>query len=260
MADAGWIKLHRGIADHWLWDCEFSYAQAWIDLLLKACHKPNKLMIKGQLVELKRGQQARSEVTLSKEWKWSRGKVRRFINQCENDGMIECKATRLTSIITICNYDSFQGVDTADGTANRTAGGTSVDTTNGQLTGHKQECKEVKNVEEGKKGNSDSASADVDFSPLCMTDEQVEEVKRIRKKTKGGALTQRVVNGLAVEFEAAAKIGWGPEDILSEWELRGWKSFKAEWISPKTSCAGGSRLGAHVEKTMATLQNFNWRD
>ena len=66
-----------------------------------------------------------------------------------------------------------------------------------------------------------------------MTAEQVAEVKRIRKKTKGGALTQRVVNSLAVEFEAAAKIGWGPEDILSEWELRGWKSFKAEWIKPR---------------------------
>ena len=61
----------------------------------------------------------------------------------------------------------------------------------------------------------------IDFSPLCMTDEQIAEVKRIRKKTKGGALTQRVVNSLAVEFEAAAKIGWGPDDILSEWELRG---------------------------------------
>lgn len=135
MSQPGWIKLHRGITEHWLWDCEFSYAQAWIDLLLKACHKPNKLMIKGQLVELKRGQQARSEVTLSRDWKWSRGKVRRFINQCEKDGMIECKATHLTSIITICNYDSFQGYDTAVGTPNDTA----CDTSNGQQAVHKQE-------------------------------------------------------------------------------------------------------------------------
>ena len=179
MADAGWIKLHRGITDHWLWDCEFSYAQAWIDLLLKACHKPNKLMIKGQLVELKRGQQARSEVTLSRDWKWSRGKVRRFINQCEKDGMIEHKATHLTSIITICNYDSFQGVDTADGTANSTAGGTSVDTASGQLTGHKQECKELKNVEEGKKDKKDHVSPSLDYScwPSMPNDELFAEWK-----------------------------------------------------------------------------------
>lgn len=143
MADNGWVKLHRDITDHWLWDCEFSYAQAWIDLILKACHKPNKLMIKGQLIELKRGQQARSEVTLSKEWKWSRGKVRRFLNQCLNDGMIECEATHLTSIITVCNYDSFQGGDTASDTANDTPSGTP----NEHLAVHKQEVKNLRSKE-----------------------------------------------------------------------------------------------------------------
>lgn len=103
------------------------------------------------------------------------------------------------------------------------------------------------------------ADAGIDFSPLCMTGDQVAEVKRIRKKNKGGAMTQRVVNGLASEFELAAKIGWGPEDILSEWELRGWKSFKAEWVKPKQqSGAPPKPYGAHVEKTMETLQNFNW--
>ncbi|MGL5490857.1 MAG: YdaU family protein [Shewanella sp.] len=80
------------------------------------------------------------------------------------------------------------------------------------------------------------ADAGIDFSPLCMTGDQIDEVKRIRRKNKGGTLTQRVINGLAKEFELAANIGWGPEDILSEWELRGWKSFKAEWVKPK----GGS--------------------
>lgn len=119
---------------------------------------------------------------------------------------------------------------------------------------HDTEVKEKKET-----GVSKPADAGIDFSPLCMTGEQIDEVKRIRRKTKGGALTQRVINGLAKEFEQAAKIGWGPEDILSEWELRGWKSFKAEWVSPKSQQNGKPRpFGAHVEKTMETLQNFNW--
>ena len=113
-------------------------------------------MIKGQLVELKRGQQARSEVTLSKEWKWSRGKVRRFINQCEKDGMIECKATHLTSIITICNYDSFQGVDTSGSTANDTPSGTA----NGHLTVHKQEGNNSRSEEHSLSAEADECSAD----------------------------------------------------------------------------------------------------
>lgn len=227
MVKSGWIKLHRGLQDHWLWDCEFSYAQAWIDLLLGAGHKPTKIMIKGQVIELKRGQQSRSEVTLSKQWRWSRGKVRRFLNQCLNDGMIEVEAGHLTSIISICNYDSFQGCDTADGTPSDTPSGTP----NEHLAVHKQEVKNLRS-EEGKKDKQDPAGADIDFSPLRMTTEQVEEVKRIRRKNKCGAITQRVVNTLAKEFELAAKKGWGPEDILSEWELRGWKGFKAEWVTP----------------------------
>lgn len=223
MAAQGWIKLHRCIIDNWVWDCEFSYGQAWIDLLMKACHKPSKLMIKGQMISLERGQQARSEVTLAKEWKWSRGKVRRFLSRLEGDSMIVHQTDNLTSIITICNYDSFQGGDTADGTADGTA--------NGQQTVHKQEVKNLRS-EEDKKDKQDPAGADIDFSPLRMTTEQVEEVKRIRRKNKCGAITQRVVNTLAKEFELAAKKGWGPEDILSEWELRGWKGFKAEWVTP----------------------------
>lgn len=143
MAGAGWIKLHREITEHWLWDCEFSYAQAWIDLLINACHKPNKLMIKGQVITLHRGQQARSEVTLSREWRWSRGKVRRFLNQCLKDGMITQEATHLTSIITICNYDDFQGNETPDGTASETPDGTP----NGHLTVHKQEVKNLRSKE-----------------------------------------------------------------------------------------------------------------
>jgi len=116
MANKGWVKLHRSITEHWVWDCEFSCAQAWVDLLVNANHSERKLTIKGQLIIIERGQQARSEVTLSKLWKWSRNKVRRFLKNLESDGMITQKATHLTSIITICNYSDFQGGDTTNGT------------------------------------------------------------------------------------------------------------------------------------------------
>lgn len=113
----GWVSLNREITDHWVWDCEFSHGQAWVDLILNANHKPAKVMIKGQLIELGRGQQARSELTLSKQWKWSRNKVRRFLKNLENDGMISIKSGHLTTVITICKYNDFQSNDTANDTA-----------------------------------------------------------------------------------------------------------------------------------------------
>jgi len=72
----------------------------------------------------------------------------------------------------------------------------------------------------------------VDFTPLCFSDEQLKEMKRIRKQNKGGPITQRVISGLAKEFEKAAQFGMGPEEILTEWETRSWKSFKADWCKP----------------------------
>lgn len=157
----GWIKLHRSMLEHHLWSKEpFSYAQAWIDLLLHANHKPARVCIKTTVIEVARGQQCRSELTLSKEWRWSRNKVRRFLKLLENDKMIAQHTTHLTSVISICNYESFQGCDTTHDTTHDTAGGTTVDTGTEQQSIHKQECKNNKNVrsEEIKKENNSAGA------------------------------------------------------------------------------------------------------
>ena len=107
----GWITLNRKITSHWVWNCEpYSKAHAWLDLLLYANHSDTKIILKGVLIELKRGQQARSQVTLAEQWGWSRDKVKRFIKTLENDGMISHQTSQLTSIITIYNYASFQDI------------------------------------------------------------------------------------------------------------------------------------------------------
>lgn len=79
-----------------------------------------------------------------------------------------------------------------------------------------------------------SPSAPVDFSVFGMTDHQVSEVKRIRKLNKGGPITQRVANALSKEFHEAATKGFTFDELLTEWEVRGWKAFKAEWVKPKS--------------------------
>jgi hypothetical protein len=105
----GWIKLHRSISDNDLWLSEpFSYGQAWVDLLINANHKAATIFIRGIQVSLNRGDIGWSEVTLSKRWKWSRGKVRRYLGMLENRGMIVQQTTQVTSVITICNYCLYQ--------------------------------------------------------------------------------------------------------------------------------------------------------
>ena len=105
----GWISLHRSLLEHDFWkDERFSRAHAWIDLLLNANHTDKKVFIKGQYLEIKRGQQCRSQLTLSKIWGWDRKTVKRFLKYLENEQMITQQSTQLTTVITICKYDDFQ--------------------------------------------------------------------------------------------------------------------------------------------------------
>lgn len=75
----------------------------------------------------------------------------------------------------------------------------------------------------------------LDYSVLQMTEMQCKDVIRIRKKNKGTALTQIIINQLAKQFLLAEDKGFSFQDSLIEWEVRGWKSFKAEWMKSNTS-------------------------
>ncbi len=114
--DKGWVKLNRMICDNKLWFLEpFTKAQAWVDLFLNANHKNNTISIRGNLVVVKRGQLAWSEITMSKRWQWSRGKVRRFLGMLKTEQQIVQQKDRyITSITTILNYENYQN-GTADG-------------------------------------------------------------------------------------------------------------------------------------------------
>jgi uncharacterized protein YdaU (DUF1376 family) len=79
-----------------------------------------------------------------------------------------------------------------------------------------------------------SPKAPVDFSILGMSEFQISELKRIRKANKGGVISQRVANALGKEFKQATALGHSVDDLLTEWETRGWKSFKSEWMSGNT--------------------------
>tara|TARA_R110000824_G_scaffold396707_2_gene598634 strand:- start:221 stop:988 length:768 start_codon:yes stop_codon:yes gene_type:complete len=111
---------------------------------------------------------------------------------------------------------------------------------------------EESKTKESRADNSNQKEA-IDYSSLCMTDNQIIEVKRIRKQNKGGKITQRVIDGLAKEFEKAAGMGLGAEQILTEWEMRGWKSFKAEWCKPN-----GFAKADKFDQNVGALQNIQF--
>jgi hypothetical protein len=106
----GWIKVYRKLIDNPLWHSErFTRSQAWIDLLLLANHKPNIVFIRGNEVKTERGDLCYSIVSLSKRWCWNERTVNKFISWLENQEMIQSRKNNITTIISIKNYDSYQG-------------------------------------------------------------------------------------------------------------------------------------------------------
>ena len=116
--DKGWISLHRILLDHWLWkEKPFDRKSAWIDILLTVNHQDSKYLLRGKLVEVKRGQCGTSVAKLAQRWGWSRKKVRTFLKTLEEDGMVTIKGTTQGTTITVINYGSFQNQGPTKGTA-----------------------------------------------------------------------------------------------------------------------------------------------
>lgn len=114
---SGWIKLYRKLTENPLWTCEpFTRGQAWVDLILLTNHADNFFYKRGVKVDVSRGQCAWSELALSVRWRWSRNKVRKFLNDLEKEQQIIQQKNNVTQIVTIVNYNQYQEKRTTDET------------------------------------------------------------------------------------------------------------------------------------------------
>jgi hypothetical protein len=209
----GWIKLHRQISENDLWVAEpFTDGQAWIDILLLANHKEGYIKIRGIRHKVERGQVGWSEVKLAARWKWSRGKVRRFLSFLENEKMIKIvqQKIKLTTIISVCNYLLYQGDDTSNGTTN--------DTTNGHQTDTNKNDKKEKKKE-------NSFLIQVYFEKNKELDKAFKDYLELRIKSKY-TMTDRAINALIVKLR---KLSNGNVTkalkIIDEAIIGKWKSF-----------------------------------
>ena len=112
---SGWIKLDREITSHWIFEDSWKFRN-WIDLLTLVNHSEQKVNIKGTVLTCYRGQTLCSLDTFARRWKCDKSKVRRFLKLLEDDSMIELKSEHITTRLTICNYDTYQGDGNADET------------------------------------------------------------------------------------------------------------------------------------------------
>ena len=93
------------VFDDPLWTADkFTKGQALIDLYKLAQFQNGMVHKRGIIIELMPGQLGWSMESLRKRWKWSIGKVRRFLKYLEKAGHIELQKTNVSSTITLKHW------------------------------------------------------------------------------------------------------------------------------------------------------------
>jgi hypothetical protein len=129
MRDRGVFAVDRSIFDHPLFAPEpYTEREAWIWMIGAAAWKAQRVRVGRHTISLERGQFAFSTRFLATKFKWSQGKIIRYLKRLETEAMTTTSATREAIHITICNYDKYAfGRNTND---------TQTETQNDALTVH----------------------------------------------------------------------------------------------------------------------------
>jgi len=236
MANVGWIGLHRKITEHWIFPHlrKFTEFEAWIYLLLHASFADSKVKDGNQLIFVKRGELLTSEQKLGYLWLWDRDKVRKFLKLLQTDGMISKNSNQKFTIITICNYDSYQDFTTAkQQQANST-------TTADQQ--HRNTLEEGKEDKEDKKSKEDGKA--IRFIPPTL--EMV-----INKMTE--KLDDFTAQGEAQKFISYYESnGWK----VGKNKMKSWEAAAAGWVS-RMSENKNFNNGTHQQPFTASKQSRN---
>lgn len=103
---SGWIKLHRKL-QKWEWYQDSKMVHLFIHLLFEANYEDKKWMG----VKIKRGQFATGLKALSKNTGISIQSLRTNLTRLEKTGEINRRSNNLFTVITICNYESYQVIE-----------------------------------------------------------------------------------------------------------------------------------------------------
>ena len=199
----GWIKIHRKLSDNPLWTCEPSTrGQAWVDLIMLASFDDVFFFVRGIQVAQKRGQVCWSEANLADRWKWSRTKLRKFLNDLEKEHQIIQQKNNVIQVITIVNYEEYQEKEPQDG----------------------QQKKDVYKEDSGK-FNFKKAFINIGV------DEKIVFDWLLVRKTKKAANTETAFNSIKNEIE---KSGLSANECIKIAAEKSWQGFKADWIKDKS--------------------------
>lgn len=108
MSDAGYVRIYRSLLGHPAFrnDAE-ALAFAW--MVIRAQWRPTRVRYKDRIIQLHRGQLAISVRDMANALDRDKAWVERLWKRLKSETMLETASATGVSVVTICNYDDYQG-------------------------------------------------------------------------------------------------------------------------------------------------------
>lgn len=224
---AGTFAVSRQIWSHPEFaPCAFSEREAFLWLVSEASWKERTSRSGRVVVDLQRGQLCASVRFMAEAWQWSKSRVDRFLKRLENRDMLVTETGTGQLVITLCNYDEYQGQRDTSGTRAGQSAGHERDASGTNY--NKDEIREKKEI--GKPISRGSSEKEI-LGELekWASRTAAESFIAYRKRMKGKALTVLAAKRIATTLGEIFNARGDPDDALGMAEEKGWMSVQADW-------------------------------
>lgn len=117
---SGTVNIARALLKHEAFkDQPFTEREAFMWLVMEASWKERVKRVGNVTVTLERGQLAASVRFMAEAWQWEKSTVDRFLQRLKKRDMIGTDSGTGVNVITVCNYNEYQGDESASGTPNK---------------------------------------------------------------------------------------------------------------------------------------------
>lgn len=227
--EVGYIKLHRKIKS-WEWYDDANAFRLFIHCLIQANHKDK--IWKG--IEIKRGQFHTSTAHLCTDLKLSEKEIRGALKKLIKTNEVASRGANNGTMITICNYDSYQGDEEIEGQAEWQAEGRTKGERKGEQRATTNNDKnELKNDKENKKKENIPTPVfnfAKSFIELGADENIVSDYIKVRKAKKA-TNTKTAFDSIIREIK---KTNLTINECLKLAVEKSWSGFNADWDVVKT--------------------------
>jgi hypothetical protein len=272
--NAGFFKLKRSFFSHWLWDEDRVYnrGEAFLDLLQLAAYSDIKRIVNGKLISVPIGGVAASERYLAERWKWSRTKVRTFLQTLESNRMLKPEKDQGETVLILCNYKRHAGISESEKTSKEPP--------------KNEDCQnDVQNKDHQKTASNHCKAKDcdiLDYGKEPAKNQQrtsegpnKKKVENVKKENNNNAPTQAIAwsdaegwSGITEDDLSAWREAYPACDIkrqlavMTEW-LKGnpakakksqWRRFLTNWLSRSQDRGGDTKSNLTPHKIQPNMQ------